>query len=1093
MTRAIALAALAALAACFTPQTTRCTDGTTCPESTVCAPAGGGCVDPSLVASCAGKAENANCTAVTSGVCQQGVCGATTWQTTVLIGGQANATTSQLVGPQGVALDRSGNLYIADSVDQRIRRVDTAGFMTTIAGTGTQGYAGDGGPAVEAELDTPEGLAVDGLGRVYIADRHNNRIRRIDTEGVITTVAGSGPTGGDGGYSGDGGPATSAELYYPAGVAVDGLGDLYIADSSNDRIRRVDTAGVITTVAGTGGLGAAGDGSAATSAELNLPYGVALDAIGNIYIADTNNERVRRVDTAGVITTIAGTGSTGFGGDGGAATGAQLNVPYAVTTDGQDVYIADTNNNRIRRVDSAGMITTVAGGGNSEDGGLATDAKLLSPQGIVVGELGMYIPDTVGNIGRVWHVDSAGVIATVAGGRSIIGDGAGATAAQLGDPLGVAIDALGEIYVADTGYERIRRIDRTGVITTVAGNGIFGYGGDGSAATAAELSSPGDLAIDGVGNLYIADTSNHRIRRVDPNGTITTVAGTGTGGYSGDGGAATAAKLFFPYGVAVDGAGNLYIADTYNQRIRRVDTSGEITTVAGVGTLGYSGDGSAATAAQLHYPHGVAIDKLGNLYIADTYNHSIRRVDPTGIITTVAGVGTSGFSGDGSAAAVAELNAPTHIVVDQLGNLDIADSQNYRIRRVDTGGVISTVAGMGDIGFTGDGDGGPAIAASLEPIGIAVDTLGQIYNTDVLFPSRIQRVDVAGIITTVAGPMDPSGVGPLAQARLADPEALVVAAPFQLVAAGTSGTLEAISATSLDVVAGRYPNDPGVVTTNLARFRDKIFGDVGGVAFDGVASIYLTESNPAEAGHEQVHVVTVTDPGTPETWTIADLASGSAGDQDGPIATAELSQPTGLYRDPTTGVVYVADTGNNVIRAIDAAGANISTFAGAARTSGGFSGDGGPASSALFAQPHAITRCPNGDFFIADTFNHRVRRIAGDGTITTVLGDGATASSGEGAPANTFAVDYPRGLACDDLGNVFVTSTSTVRMLLADDTGVIDGTGSVRTIYGAPPRTTFPASATQCLRAVAIVDVTHVRITDSCTGMLIELERVPAP
>ena len=584
---------------------------------------------------------------------------------------------------------------------------------------------------------------------------------------------------------------------------------------------------------------------------------------------------------------------------------------------------------------------------------------------------------------------------------------------------------------------------------------MFGYSGDGGAATAAELGGPSDVAIDGLGNLYIADTSNHRIRRVDPSGTITTVAGTGTGGYSGDGGAATAANLFFPYSVAVDGAGNLYIADTYNQRIRRVDTTGDITTVAGVGTLGYSGDGSAATAAQLHYPHGVAIDELGNVYIADTYNNRIRRVDTSGMITTVAGVGTGGFGGDGSAAVAAQLNVPTSVVVDHLGNLDIADSQNFRIRRVDTTGVISTVAGTAIVfdqsGPDGNGDGGPAAVAPLSPIGLAIDKLDQIYTTDNLAAARIRRIDVAGIITTVAGVVDPPGVGLLFQARLADPEALVVAAPFQLVAGGTSGTAEAISATSLEVVAGRYPNAPGVVITNLARFRDMAFGNVGGVAFDGVASIYLTESlltylgNP-NLGHEQVHVVTMTDPTDPDTWTIADLASGSAGYQDGPSATAELSQPTGLYRDPTSGIVYVADTGNNVIRAIDAAGANVSTFAGAAQTSGGFAGDGGPASSALFDQPHAITRCPNGDFFVADTYNHRVRRIAGDGTITTVLGDGAAASSGEGAPANTFAVDHPRGLVCDDLGNVFVSSTSTVRMLLADDAGIVDGTGSVHTI-----------------------------------------------
>ncbi len=1066
MTRAIAFGVLAVFAACFTPQTTTCTDGTTCPESTICAPAGGGCVDPTLVTACTGEAEGANCSALPFGVCQQGVCGQTTWQATVVIGGQANATTAQLSSPFRVAVDQAGNLYIADTSDHRILRLDTAGFLTTIAGTGTEGYAGDGGAATEAELDTPQGVAVDGLGQVYIADRGNNRIRRIDTEGIIATVAGSGLPRNHG-DSGDGGPATSAQLYYPADVVVDGLGDLYIADTSNNVIRRVDSAGIITTIAGSGILGSAGDGGAATSAQLSSPYGVAVDANGEVYIADTGNNSVRRVDTSGVITTFAPTSG--------------LDQPFGVTTYGADVYIADSGNGRILDLDMAGNVEP-----------FTPSATLSSPHGVAVNALGTYIADTDHDV--ILYVDSAGDVTTIAGGGSTIGDGGAATDAQLGDPNDVAIDALGEVYIADTNNSRIRHIDSSGVITTVAGTGTFGYSGDGGAATAAELSAPESVAIDGLGNIYIADESKNRIRRVDPDGTITTVAGTGTLGYSGDGGAATAANLSLPYGVAVDAAGNLYIADTFNNRVRRVDTTGVITTVAGVGTLGYSGDGGAATAAQLHYPRGVAVDGLGNVYIADTYNYCVRRVDTMGIITTIAGTGTSGYNGDGIAATTAELYTPTGVAIDGLGNLYIADSQNNRIRRVDTAGVITTVAGTGDVGINGDGDGGPATAALLAPLGVAVDTLGQIYVTDASSSpgGHVRRIDTAGLITTVAGPVDPAGTGPLAQARLADPRALVTAAPFELVAGGTSGTVEAVDATSLDVVTGRYPNAVGTATSNLARFRDQNFGNVAGVAFDGVTSIYLTESNPTEAGHELVHVVTVTDPATPETWTIADLASGVAGWRDGPSATAELSDPTGLYRDPASGIVYVADTGNHVIRAIDATGATVSTFAGTPQTAG-FSGDGLPASGALFDQPRALTGCRNGDIFVADTGNQRVRRIAADGTITTVLGNGAAASSGEGAPASELPVDFPLGLACDDVGNVFVTSTNAVRMLLADDAGVVDGTGPVRTIYGAPPRTTFPASTTGCLTAVAIVDSTHVRITDSCTGMLIELERLPAP
>ena len=232
-------------------------------------------------------------------------------------------------------------------------------------------------------------------------------------------------------------------------------------------------------------------------------------------------------------------------------------------------------------------------------------------------------------------------IETVAG-YVPLGDGGAATAAALMNPGGVAVDAAGTLYIADTDNNRIRKVTTAGVITTVAGNGLAGAGGDGGQAVFASLHSPHGVAVDAAGNLYIADTDNNRIRKVTPAGIITTVAGTGISGHSGDGGPATAARLNYPVGVAVDAAGNLYIADTGNSRIRKVTPAGVITTLAGTGIGGYSGDGGPATAAQLKYPFGVAVDAAGNLYIADSGNNSIRKVTPAGIITTVAGNGTAG-------------------------------------------------------------------------------------------------------------------------------------------------------------------------------------------------------------------------------------------------------------------------------------------------------------------------------------------------------------------------------------------------------------------------------------------------------------------
>ena len=654
------------------------------------------------------------------------------------------ATEAWLRSPGGVALDGAGNLFIADTDNHRIRKVDSAGGISTVAGTGERGFGGDGGPAVNAQLSAPSGVALDGAGNLFIADTDNHRIRKVDATGTITTVAGSGlpAFGGDGR---DGGPATAARLSAPSGVAVDGAGNLFIAESFYNRIRKVDSAGVITTVAGTGEFfgGFSGDGGPATAARLRSPGGVALDGAGNLFIADSGNNRIRKVDATGTITTIAGTGEYGFSGDGGPAIQAALNYPSGVALDGAgNVYIADTYNHRIRKVDSAGVITTVAGAGEfgfGGDGGPAIQAALNYPSDVVADGAGnLFIAATENH--RIRKVDSAGVITTVAGAGSFGfgGDGGPATAAQLRSPGGVALDGAGNLFIADTDNHRIRKVDSAGTITTIAGTGervvalILLDVGDGGPATAAPLSSPSGVAADGAGNLFIAATDNHRIRKVDSAGVISTVAGSSFGAFGGDGGPAVQAALFYPSGVAVDGAGNLFIADTDNHRIRKVDSAGVISTVAGVGSFGFSGDGGPAIQAALDDPSDVAVDGAGNVYIADTGNNRIRKVDSAGVISTVAGVGSFGFSGDGGPAIQAALDDPSGVAVDGAGNLFIADTDNHRIRKVDSAGVISTVAGSGSAAFGGfSGDGGTAVQAQLNgPRGVAVDGADNVYIAD---------------------------------------------------------------------------------------------------------------------------------------------------------------------------------------------------------------------------------------------------------------------------------------------------------------------------------------------------------------------------
>jgi len=666
-----------------------------------------------------------------------------------------------------VAADTAGNYYVADTSNNIIVKVNGAGTLSVVAGNGAAGYSGDNGPATAASLQGPSGIAVDTAGNLYIADTGNYRVRKVSVSGAITTVAGN----GDYNSSGDNGPATSAALEAPTGVAVSGS-DLFIADSEGNVIRKVDGSGVITTVAGNGAYGYSGDNGPATSAELRYPYGIAVDGLGNLFIADAYNAAIRRVSADGTITTVAG-GAVGYSGDHGPATGAALDTPCGIALDGAgDLLIADTYNSVIRKVDSSGVITTVAGNtayGYSGDGGQAAGASLNYPYGVAVDASGnLLVADW--NNHRIRQVNAGGIITTIAGngGYSYSGDGGPAASAALQLPGGVFVDAADNVYIADTSNHRIRSITPAGIINTVAGAGIPAYSGDNGPAVSAFLNHPNSGAADAFGNLFIADSANNVIRKVTPAGIVTTVAGNGNGGYTGDNGPATSASLLFPEGVAIDASGNLFIADTYNSVIREV-SNGTITTVAGNGVAGYSGDHGPATGAKLSYPAGLAVDASGNLLIADSDNHAIRKVSGS-IITTLAGNGVAGYWGDQGPAAGAQLDYPTGVALDVSGNLFIADSNNNAIRKISVGGIITTVAGTGDPGDTGDY--GPATAATLnEPGGIAVDAACNLFIADT-YNNRVRMVAGGGGVT-----VSPSAVvldataqsGPLLSVRASAP------------------------------------------------------------------------------------------------------------------------------------------------------------------------------------------------------------------------------------------------------------------------------------------------------------------------------------
>jgi len=617
------------------------------------------------------------------------------------VGDGGLATSTKLFFPDGVAIDSIGNLYISEG--HKIRKVDSAtNIISTFAGDGNFGFSGDNGPAISARLGNPGNIVFDKFGNLYIADTENHRIRKIDSAtGNITTIAGVGSAS----FSGDGGQAINAGLNNPAQIALGIDGNLYIADTRNHRIRLIVLeTGIISTVAGNGSNSFSGDGGQATSAGLSFPMGLCIDSLGNLYIGDTFNHRVRKVDpNTNVINSVAGNGSAGFSGDDGSAVSASLFHPSGLfSVNSNNLYIVDNGNHRIRNLNiSSSTISTVIGG-SVLDSLPPTSASLMYPTSITFDSEGNLLLTDDGN-NRLRKIDaSQNIVTTITGSDNadFSGDDDNAIFGTLNTPRGVAIDTSNNIYIADAGNSRIRMINSsTGIISTVSGNGTFSFSGDGGLANEASLNSPQDIVFDKNNNLFIADLLNNRIRKIDAaTGIISTVAGNGIKGFAGDGELAVLANLNGPQHIALDKFNNLYITDLFNQRIRMVDAAtGIISTVAGNGNSGYSGDGGLAISASLNTPRGIALDSLGNLYIADFGNKRVRLVNSsTGVISTIAGNGSGNYSGDGSVATASSIN-PIDIALSKYGNIFIADFNNQRIRVSNWIPVIDSWNGLSSI------------------------------------------------------------------------------------------------------------------------------------------------------------------------------------------------------------------------------------------------------------------------------------------------------------------------------------------------------------------------------------------------------------
>lgn len=683
------------------------------------------------------------------------------------------ATEIEISLVDGIAIDKKESIYISRRDHNTIDRVDKNGMLTRFAGTGEAGYSGDGGPAIQATLKIPAGLLTDDKGNVYIADRENHVVRKVDPKGIITTIAGNGTAG----FSGDGGPATKASFHFPSGLALDSKGNLYISDRSNNRIRRVTPKGIVNTYAGNGEEGYGGDSGPALKARIDRPFGLAIDKKDNLFIADRRNNRVRKVNPSGIITTAAGDGGFFYMGDNGPAYRASIAGPTGVAVDDKgNLYIADRNNNRIRVVDQQGMIRTVAGTGQQDYNGeaeLARDTNLHLPFGLTIDKKGRLLIIDRSHY-RIRRVDPLkGKIETLAGNghKQFAGDGGPATGANLNFPHGIVVDKKDNVIFSDKGHFRLRKISPDGIIQTIAGTGIRGNVGDGVPALKADLFSVqsmtlnskeevyfvspsgfiniiryidnkgvlhsfietadkkylaslasdksqglsmksqiamvtqfSDIVFDKDDNIYAADRINHQIRKIDTKGNVTTIAGTGESDFTGDGGPAAKASFRDPRALAMDRKGNLYIGDTANNRIRKIDTKGIITTIAGNGEHKDTGDGGPALKAGIRSMDAIAFSPEGELYIVGFNTHRIRKITKDGNIVTVAGKGYQGYFGDGGPATKAMLKQPAAVAFDSKGNMYISDMGNNRIRKVDSKGIISTFAGTGTFGWAHDGE-----------------------------------------------------------------------------------------------------------------------------------------------------------------------------------------------------------------------------------------------------------------------------------------------------------------------------------------------------------------------------------------------------
>ncbi len=604
------------------------------------------------------------------------------------------------------------------------------------------------GRGSSARFIFPAGVATDSLGNLYVAD--DTIIRKITSDGTVTTLAGA---AGDRGVSdGTGG---SARFSYADAIATDAAGNMYVSDSGNDTIRKITPAGMVTTLAGAAGQVGSADGVGGSARFSNLIEGIATDRTGNVYVADGNNDTIRKITPNGLVSTLAGAAGQA-GSSNGTGGSARFLQPLGLATDSMgSVYVGDSC--AIRKITPDGAVTTFAGTINQcgYADGAGSSARLTGAMGLAIDSTGnVYASDRLANTIRKITPDN--VVSTLAGtpqGTGGYSDGTGSSA-RFSLPIGLATDVMGNVYVADSNNYTIRKISPSAVVSTLAG-AIMHQGDSDGTGSAARFGWLGGITMDPSGTVYVADTGANTIRKITPGGVVSTLAGSPLEPGSADG-VGTAARFGGPTGIAADAAGNLYVADGGNNTIRKITPGGMVSTLAGAAGQWGSSDGIGGS-ARFFGPRGIATDQLSNVYVADSANNTIRKITPDGMVSTLAGsAGQNGFS-DGAGSA-ARFSDPAGVATDLSGNVYVTDIRNRLVRKITPDGVVSTVAGAAGEFGSWDVNGW----AELYGFGVATDSMGVVYFCDTS-GHTIRKIDPRGVVTTIVGTPESIGIvlGPL--------------------------------------------------------------------------------------------------------------------------------------------------------------------------------------------------------------------------------------------------------------------------------------------------------------------------------------------